>query len=81
MEIKIIEKVRLDVTSNMEIIKNEMEIEIMTISGLPINLGMEDGYEEFFNDFEVVRSSGEDRVDRLDIYVEDRVDRLDRSIS
>ena len=61
MESRIIEKVKSDFRSEMELMKNDMIIEVMrAIAGMLRNLGTEDGYEEVAEDFEVVGSSGDD---------------------
>ena len=56
-----------------------MVIEIMrAIDGAPNNMGIEDGYEEDGENFEVARSHVEDRVDCMERPMEDKVGWLDR---
>ena len=42
-------------------------------------MGIDDGNEEAAKDFEVTRSSSEDRTNRVERSMEDRVGQLDRS--
>ena len=44
-----------------------MKNEIMrAIVGVPMNVGIEDGYEEAIEDFEITRSIGEDRTNHVE---------------
>lgn len=75
----ILEKVRSDFRSEMELMKNDTVVEIVrAIVGVLRNMGIEDGHEEVAEDFEIAGSSCEDRTDQIERFVEDRTGQLDR---
>ena len=64
VELKIIEKVREDFRSRIELLKIDIIVKIISsIGGLPQHKSTEDGYEEFVEDFKVVGYSGEDIIE------------------
>ena len=79
VETKILEKIRSDFISEMELMKNDIVTKIMrVISGVPRNVGVEDGYEEDVEDFEVVGSNCEDITDHLERPMGNRVGQFAR---
>ena len=51
----------------MALLKSDMIVEIISaIGGVPRHVGTEDGYEEVFEDFEVVGLSSEDITNRVE---------------
>ena len=77
VESRITKKVKSDFRSEMELMKNDMVAEIISVlTGIPWNVGTEDVYEEAAKEFEPGGSSGDDQRDRSG---EDRTTRLPRS--
>ena len=60
----------------MKLTRNDI---MRVIVGVPRNMDTEDGYEEVAEDFEIVGSSGEDRTNHMERYVEDITGQWDRS--
>ena len=74
VELRIIEKIRLDFRFEMELMKNDMVVKTMrAIVGVPRNVGTKDGYEESLEDFEVFGFSDQDRTNCVERSMEDRV--------
>ena len=60
-----LEKIRVDISSEMVLMKSDMITEIVSaLGGIPRHVGTEDCYEEAIEDFEVSRSSG--RADQIE---------------
>lgn len=57
VEAMILAKVKIDFISKMELMKNNIMRAIATV---PWHMGIEDGYEEVTEDFEVAISSGKE---------------------
>ena len=66
VEGKISENIRLDIRSEMALMKSDMIAEIVTtLGGVPRDVGTEESYEEVVEDFEATGSSGRsDQVER-----------------
>ena len=59
VEGKISEKIRVDIRSEMALMKSDMIAEIVSaLGGMPRHVGTKDSYEEVVEDFEAARSSG-----------------------
>lgn len=69
-EARILEKVKIDFRYEMDSMKNEI---MMAIAGVPWHVGIEYGYDEFSEDFEVAGSSGEDRNNHVERSMEGKV--------
>lgn len=79
-EIKISEKVRSNVRYEMELMKNDMVTKFMrATTGMPRNMGTEDGHKEIVEDFGIVGSSDEDKINHMKRSMEYKIGWLDRS--
>ena len=69
VETNISEKVRLDFRFEIELIKNEIMRSIVVVLR---NVSTKDGYEESTEDFKFFRSSGEEKIVRMERLIEYR---------
>ena len=62
------EEVKYIFRSNISLMKSDMITKIVSaLGGIPRHVGTEVSYEEIVEDFEVTKSSGEDRSDHVEI--------------
>ena len=68
MEDRVLENIRVEFRSKIALMKSVMISEIVSAwGGLPRHVGIEGSYEEVAKDLEVVGSSGEDKIDRVEL--------------
>ena len=74
MEERILEKLRAELKLEMALMKSDMITEIVSaLGGVPRHVGTKDGCEEVVEDFEVIRSSGEEKNNRVERPIGTRV--------
>ena len=71
------EKVKEDFRSQIALMKSNMIAKIVSaLGGVPRHVGIEDAYEEAAKEFEIAKSSGEARTDRIERPMGNRVDQF-----
>ena len=74
-----IEEVKATFRSKMALMKSHMIVEIISaIGGVPRHMDTKDGYEEAAEDYELVGSGGEGRIDRVEKPMGNRASHFDR---
>ena len=74
MEERILEKMREEFISEIALMKSDMIVEIMSaLRGIPRHVGTKGSYEEVVEEFEVARSSGDDRTNHVERHIVIRV--------
>ena len=74
---RILEKIREKFRFDIALMKSDMIVEIMSsLGGVPRHVGIEDGYEDVHEKFEVNESSGEDIIYCMERPIGTRADKF-----
>ena len=74
-----IEEVKASLRSEMELMKSDIVAEVVSaLGGIPRHVVIEDDYEEVVEDFEIIGSSGKNRTNCVERFVENINGWLDR---
>lgn len=79
LEENILEKIREEFRSEIELMKSGMIVEIVSaLGGLPRHVVTKGSYDEFVEDFDITRSSGDDIIDHMERPIGTRASQLAR---